>query len=232
MSLNNSDCFVEVNSLSKKFCRSIIRGTYYALLDIIGALIGFVPSRLNLRKGEFWAVKNINFELKQGQSLGITGGNGAGKSTILRMISGVYEPDAGNIVIKGKTVSFLGPGTGFHPHLTVNENIYINGAILGMSNDNINNSKDEILKFAELDNSINAPMGSLSPGMSMRLSLSIAFASKSDIYIIDEALSLGDIKFREKVINHLNRIAPEVIIIMVSHNPEIINRICKQKLEL
>lgn len=232
MDTNTNECFIRVEDVSKKFCRSLLRGIYYGFIDIMFVVFNYTPSRSKLKIGEFWAVKKINLNLVKGDSVGVVGPNGSGKSTLLRMLSGIYEPDEGDIRISGNIVSFLAPGTGFHPHMTVRENIYINGAILGMSKKNIDEKIDEILEFAELKDCQDSPLGVLSPGMNMRLSISIAFASKPDIYIIDEVLAVGDIKFREKVINYLKLISSEVIIVLVSHNPEIISNICVKKLVL
>lgn len=224
--------FIHIDGVSKKFCRSLIRTIFYGFIDILFVIIKCKPSRNKLRKDEFWAIRDVSLKLKKGDSVGISGPNGIGKSTLLRICSGIYEPDEGSVRTCGRVVSFLAPGTGFHPHLTVKENIYINGSLLGMNKSDIVKKIPEIIEFAELKNVINTPLGVLSPGMNMRLSISIAFASKPDIYIIDEVLAVGDIKFRDKVIKHLNEIASEVIIILVSHNPEIIKRVCKNSYEL
>lgn len=232
MGNNSRECYIHVNSLSKKFCRSLFFTIMYGLVEILFSIIKYKSKRSNLKRCEFWALKDISLNLSKGDRLGIIGKNGSGKSTLLRLISGIYEPDEGDIYLSGKIVTFLAPGTGFHPHLSVKENVYIYGALLGMSKKDINNKIDKILKFAELENIINSPLGILSPGMIMRLSISIAIISNPDIYIIDEALAIGDVIFREKVIKHLKMISNDIIIIIASHNKSIIKSLCNKTLSL
>lgn len=230
MEKENSEIYIEVKGLSKKFCQSLMLTIYYGFLEIILNFFKIKVKRSKLRKGEFWAFDDLNLKLQKGDILGVIGTNGSGKSTLLRILSGIYEPDIGDVYIKGKVVSFLSPGAGFHPHLTVKENIYINGALWGMSKKEIDNIVDSVLKFSELENQVNTPLGILSPGMNMRLSLAIAFQSKPDIYIIDEVLAVGDIKFRERIVEHLKEISSDTIIVLVSHNPELINQVCNKKI--
>lgn len=219
---SGNECFVKVENVSKKFCRSLGRSIFYGLIDLLLTSFDIRSNRSKLRKSEFWAVDNVSLELKKGDRLGIIGTNGSGKSTLLRMIAGIYEPDKGDVYIKGKVVSFLAPGTGFHPHLTVEENIYINGALLSMTRKEIAQEMDKILSFTELKESIDTPLGVLSPGMSMRLSIAVALMSKPDIFIMDEVLAVGDPKFRKKCFDYLIKISTEIIIIQVSHNMEMI----------
>lgn len=229
---DTKECFVNVNSLSKKFSRSLFYTIVYGLTEILFSTLKYKQKRSILKRGEFWALKNISLKLSKGDRLGIVGVNGSGKSTLLRLISGIYEPDEGDVYVNGKLVSFLAPGTGFHPHLSVKENVYINAALLGMGKKDVNENMEQILKFSELENVVNSPLGILSPGMTMRLSISIAIISKPDIFIIDEVLAIGDINFREKVIDYLKSISDDIIIVIASHNKEIIESLCNKKLVL
>ena len=129
----NDDVVVSVKNVSKKFCKHLRRSMAYGIADLSKNLIGIKPDSTELRKDEFWAVKDVSFELKRGEVLGLIGVNGSGKTTLLRLLSGIFPPDKGEISIKGRVGALIAVGAGFHPHMTGRENIYLNGTILGMN---------------------------------------------------------------------------------------------------
>ena len=143
-------------------------------------------------------INNISFTVNKGETVGIIGTNGAGKSTILKILASIYLPDSGTIEMNGKVVPFLELGVGFNPELTGRENVFLNGIILGMSRDFLEKKFDEIVSFAELERFIDLPLKNYSSGMQVRLAFSIAFMSEADIYLLDEVFSVGDLSFQEK----------------------------------
>ncbi len=177
-----------------------------------------------------WALQNINLEIAKGEILGIIGKNGAGKSTILKILSRITSPTSGIIKIKGRVSSLLEIGTGFHPDLTGKENIYLNGAILGMSRYEIKHSYNEIVEFSGVQKYIDTPVKRYSSGMRIRLAFSVAAHLNSDILLVDEVLAVGDADFREKCIKKMNRlsVAEDKTVIFVSHNLNIIKQLCKK----
>ena len=180
------------------------------------------------RRGSFWALKDISFEVKQGDCVGILGRNGAGKSTLLKIITRITTPTKGQIKIKGKVTSLLEVGTGFHHELTGRENIYLNGAILGMKKAEIRKKFDQIVSFSEIEDFIDTPVKRYSSGMKVRLAFSVAVHLDSEILITDEVLAVGDMKFRQKCIAKMKEISTESnrTILFVSHNVNAIRKIC------
>jgi len=152
---------------------------------------------------EFWALKDINFEVKEGEVLGLVGRNGAGKSTLLKVLSRITEPTKGRVTIQGRVASLLEVGTGFHPELTGRENVFLNGAILGMFRAEIVRKFDAIVAFAELEQFIDTPVKHYSSGMYVRLAFSVAAHLEPEILIIDEVLSVGDLHFRNKCLGRM-----------------------------
>ena len=179
-----------------------------------------------LRKDEFWAVKDVSFELKRGECLGLIGPNGAGKTTLLRMLNGLIKPDKGRIEMRGRIGALIALGAGFNPILTGRENIYVNAAVLGLSKKEIDAKFDEIVAFAELEKFIDAPVQSYSSGMTVRLGFAVATALDPDVLIIDEVLAVGDISFILKCFNRIDRILANTAVIFVSHNMPQVERIC------
>lgn len=219
---NNDDpeILVRVENLSKKFCRDLKRSLWYGLKDLGNELMGRPHGGDGeLRKDEFWAVKDVSFELKRGDCLGLIGRNGAGKTTLLRMLNGLIKPDKGQIEMRGRVGALIALGAGFNPILTGRENIYVNAAVLGLSKKETNAKLEEIVEFAELGDFIDAPVQSYSSGMYVRLGFSIAAHLNPDILLVDEALAVGDLPF---IVRCLNRIAElrenGTAIIFVSHN--------------
>jgi len=223
----DSGVVLRVEHLSKKFCRTIKRSMYYGTIDIIRSMMGIKYDTGKLRKDEFWALDDVSFELKKGETFGIIGENGSGKSTLLRLITGIFPPDKGRILIKGKVGSLIAVGAGFHPHMSGRENIFLNGTILGMSKNDINSKINDIIDFAEIGDFIDAPVSTYSSGMGVKLGFAIAVHSQPDILLVDEILSVGDISFRNKSMRKMNEYRRKAnALIFVSHNLEQIRVLC------
>lgn len=177
---------------------------------------------------EFWALKDVSFEIKQGDCVGFIGHNGAGKSTLLKILSRITEPTSGSIRIKGRIASLLEVGTGFHPELTGRENIFLNGAILGMSKVEIQRKFDEIVAFAEIEKFLDTPVKRYSSGMYVRLAFAVAAHLEPEILIVDEVLAVGDIQFQKKCLGKMEDVAAKEgrTVLFVSHNMAAIRSLC------
>ena len=177
---------------------------------------------------EFWALKDVNFDIQQGDRVGIIGRNGAGKSTLLKLLSRITEPTAGEIRIKGRVASLLEVGTGFHPELTGRENIYLNGAILGMSRLEIKRKFDEIVDFAEVEKFLDTPVKRYSSGMYVRLAFAVAAHLEPEILVVDEVLAVGDAHFQKKCLGKMEDVSKNEgrTVLFVSHNMNTINALC------
>jgi lipopolysaccharide transport system ATP-binding protein len=237
-----SDVLVKVDNVSKRFCRSLKRSLWYGLQDL-GSEIGGrrhgggsgLPQNsadVQLRPDEFWAVKDVSFELRRGECLGLIGRNGAGKTTLLRMLNGLIKPDTGRIEMKGQIGALIALGAGFNPILTGRENIQVNASILGLSAIQIKSAIDEIVDFAEIGDFIDSPVQSYSSGMQVRLGFGVASCIRPDILLVDEALAVGDIEFRSKCYNKIKEISESSAIILVSHNKQDLQRVCRSGLVL
>jgi lipopolysaccharide transport system ATP-binding protein len=183
-----------------------------------------------LRDGEFWAVNDVSFELRRGECLGLIGHNGAGKTTLLKMLNGLIKPDAGRIEMNGRVGALIALGAGFNPILTGRENIYINGSVLGLSKNEIDEKIDEIIGFAEIGEFIDMPVQNYSSGMQVRLGFAVATALKPDILLLDEVLAVGDASFRAKCFERIGRILRDSAVIFVSHSEAQVQRICNRGL--
>ncbi len=182
---------------------------------------------------EFYALQDIDFEIKKGQKIGIIGLNGAGKSTVLKIVAGVLKPSRGEVHVNGQIAPLLELGAGFDAELTGRENIYLNGMILGYSKKYLNEHLNEIIEFSELGKFIDVPIKNYSSGMKARLGFSIATITQPDILIVDEALSVGDIKFRKKCENKINSmIGSGATVLFVSHSIEQVENLCDSVLWL
>ncbi|MEI6462967.1 MAG: ABC transporter ATP-binding protein [bacterium] len=178
---------------------------------------------------EFHALKNINLTINKGESVGIIGSNGSGKSTTLKIIAGIYSPDGGKVLTRGKVVPFLELGVGFNPDLTARENVFLNGTILGMTRDEIKRKFDSIVDFAEVRDFLDTPIKNFSSGMLVRLAFSIAIQAEGDVYILDEILSVGDVKFQEKSRKEFEKLRMSgKTLIFVSHSMASIKEFCNR----
>jgi lipopolysaccharide transport system ATP-binding protein len=185
-----------------------------------------------LRKDEFWALKDVSFELKRGECLGLIGHNGAGKSTLLKMLNGLIKPDKGQITMRGRVCALIELGAGFNPILTGRENIYINAAVLGISKKEIDAKFDAIVDFAEIGEFIDSPVQNYSSGMKVRLGFAVAAQMEPDVLLIDEVLAVGDAGFRAKCYNTIYKICENASVIFVSHAMPQISRLCSSAIML
>ena len=190
---------------------------------------GLQPAKQLTNKEEFWALKDLNFEIHPGDRVGIIGRNGAGKSTLLKILSRITEPTSGKITINGRVASLLEVGTGFHPELTGRENIYLNGAILGMSRREIKAKFDEIVDFAEVEKFLDTPVKRYSSGMYVRLAFAVAAHLEPEILIVDEVLAVGDAQFQKKCLGKMEDVGKSGrTVLFVSHNMGSILQLCKK----
>lgn len=233
-----SETVIRVENLSKKYIIGHQKQERYtALRDVIAEGAKSLGRKL-LKPGkrfsdpggeEFWALKDISFEIKQGDRVGIIGRNGAGKSTLLKILSRITEPTSGRISIKGRVASLLEVGTGFHPELTGRENIYLNGAILGMSKAEIKKKFDEIVAFAEVEKFLDTPVKRYSSGMYVRLAFAVAAHLEPEILVVDEVLAVGDAQFQKKCLGKMEDVSKGGrTILFVSHNMGVIESLCNQ----
>ena len=218
------DTAINIDNVSKKFCKTIKHSMLYGVVDITKGALGFSNNTGVLRKDEFWAVQDVGFEVKQGEVLGIIGPNGSGKTTLLKMINGIFMPDKGKIEINGRVGALIEVGAGFHPLLTGRENIYINGAILGMSKKEIDKKFDSIVDFADIGDFLDTPVKYYSSGMFVRLGFAVAVHCEPDILLVDEVLAVGDEGFQNKCFNKIGELKKNgTTVILVSHNIHIIS---------
>src|SRR3989339_1985280 len=227
-----NEIVVSIESVSKKYCKSLKSSMLYGLSDISRNILGLSARSERLRKGEFWAVDDVSFELKRGETLGIIGPNGSGKTTTLKMLNGIFWPDKGKITVKGKVGALIEVGAGFHPLLTGRENIYVNGAILGMSKKEIDKKFDAIVDFSGIGDFLDSPVKYYSSGMYVRPGFAIAIHAEPDILLIDEVLAVGDIKFQNKSYERILKIKDNCSIIIVSHSLLSLSRMCDAALWL
>jgi lipopolysaccharide transport system ATP-binding protein len=225
--MQENEVLVKVEHLSKKFCKDLKTSLWYGVKDLYSNVVG-QKEDLTLRPQEFWAVKDINFELRRGECLGLIGHNGAGKSTLLKILNGLINPDEGKVTIKGRVGALIELGAGFNPILTGRENIYNNGAILGFTKAEIDTKVEEIIDFAEIREFIDMPVQNYSSGMKVRLGFAVAAQMEPDVLIIDEVLAVGDLGFILKCFKTIDQILPKTAIVFVSHNMPMVSRICNK----
>src|SRR5207248_778286 len=229
-----SDVALSIQNLSKSFRiahqRNGLRG-YRTLHDELMTL----PRRLIARLGRgqrstsetFWALNDISFDIKRGEALGIIGSNGAGKSTLLKILNRITEPTSGGVDIYGRVGALLEVGTGFHPELTGRENIFLNGAILGMTRAEIRKKFDEIVAFAEIENFLDTPVKRYSSGMHVRRAFAVAAHLNPEILVVDEVLAVGDAEFQRKCMGKMNEVAKGGrTVVFVSHNMAAVEALC------
>lgn len=226
---------IKVENLSKKYRVGKLRQQEGTLRDLLGNILRFpfkksqpIPAAEIL-----WALKDIDFEVHQGDTLGIIGGNGAGKSTLLKILSRIIKPTSGQVQLYGRITSLLEVGTGFHQDLTGRENIFLNGAVLGMTQRDIKQKFDEIVAFAEVERFIDTPVKFYSTGMYLRLAFAVAAHLEPDILILDEVLAVGDSAFQAKCLNKMNEtVKSGRTILFVSHSSSMVEKLCRTALYL
>lgn len=220
---------IEISHLSKKYKLGDQR-YYYTLRDSLSTFFHNPFATIQkglLEKGEFWALRDISFTVGQGEIVGLLGKNGAGKSTLLKVLSRITPPTQGEVILRGRLGSLLEVGTGFHPELSGRENIYLNGAILGMSRQEVQQQFDTIVEFSEVGKFLDTPMKHYSSGMFMRLAFSVAAHLQSEILLVDEVLAVGDIEFQKKCLGKMGDIAKQGrTILFVSHNMGAVQQLC------
>jgi len=223
---------IEVRNLSKVYKLGAI-GTN-SLKEEIGRLWTSIKGNGEARRnGEFWALRDVSFDVQPGEVVGIIGRNGAGKSTLLKILSRITQQTTGEVTLRGRMASLLEVGTGFHPDLTGRENIYLNGAILGMKKSEIARKFDEIVAFAEVEEFIDTPVKRYSSGMYVRLAFAVAAYLEPEILVIDEVLAVGDLAFQNKCIGKMGDVAKKGrTVIVVSHNMQVISSLCSQSIYL
>ncbi len=234
---------ITVKNISKKYNIAHQRGGYVALRDVLTNIakkpLKFLKHKAKEATGkagkeEFWALKDINFTVEKGEVVGIIGANGAGKSTLLKILSQITPPTTGEIKINGRLASLLEVGTGFHPELSGRENIFLNGAILGMTKKEIAEKFDDIVKFAGIEKFIDTPVKRYSSGMYVRLAFSVAAHMEPDILLVDEVLAVGDAEFQKKCLGKMDEVTKQAgrTILFVSHNMGAIQNLCKKSILL
>lgn len=220
-----SDIAIKVENLSKKY--TIGGGGKSTIRESIGGL--FTRST----KEDFWALRDINFEIKKGETVGVIGRNGAGKSTLLKILSRITFPTKGRVEINGRLSSLLEVGTGFHPELTGRENIFLNGSLLGMTREEIRSKFDEIVDFSGIEKFIDTPVKHYSSGMYVRLAFSVAAHLNTEVLLIDEVLAVGDAGFQKKCIGKMGEVAQDgKTVLIVSHDSNIIKTLTKRAILL
>lgn len=234
------ETMIEINKLSKKYEYGETQ-LYYTFRDILMDIIK-KPFKLikrdkeivDLKKNEFWALKDISFKVGKGETVGVIGPNGAGKSTLLKILSRITPPTKGEAVLGGRVGSLLEVGTGFQQELTGRENIYLNGAILGMKRREIDSKFDEIVNFSEMHKFLDTPVKHYSSGMYMRLAFSVAAHLDSEIMIVDEVLAVGDAEFQKKCLGKIKEITKDGTrtVLFVSHNMSAVSALCKRSIFL
>jgi lipopolysaccharide transport system ATP-binding protein len=241
-----SDIVISIEDLSKSYLvgrRSADQGnrSYTALRDVVGQEVRkFARNAVNVLRGrqvvpgdqveEFWALKDVSFEVERSEVLGIIGRNGAGKSTLLKILSRITEPTRGRVVLRGRVASLLEVGTGFHPELTGRENIHLNGAILGMSRAEIHSKFDEIVAFAGVEKFIDTPVKRYSSGMHVRLAFAVAAHLEPEVLVVDEVLAVGDAEFQQKCLGKMDEVSrcEGRTVLFVSHNLSIVEKLCQR----
>jgi len=226
---------IEIENLGKRYLIGADREKYLSLRDQLaktthGFLHRFgVKHHLVPRTEEFWALKDVSFSVQEGEVVGIIGRNGAGKSTLLKILSQITPPTEGKIICRGRIASLLEVGTGFHPELTGRENIYLNGAILGMTRAEIKRKFDEIVAFAEVEKFLDTPVKRYSSGMYVRLAFAVAAHLEPEILVVDEVLAVGDAVFQKKCLGKMREVAKQGrTVLFVSHNMQAIRLLCSR----
>jgi len=227
----SSEPVISLCNIWKKYSKQQILNN--SLRDELVSVFTGRKCREELAEGEFWALRDISLSVSRGQCLGLSGHNGSGKSTILKLISNVTYPTRGQMCVKGRVAPLIELGAGMHPDLTGIENIYMNGTILGLTIRELKRRISDIIAFSELDDFINVPVKKYSSGMYLRLAFSIAVHSPADIFLFDEVLAVGDESFQSKCLTRIDDIRKNNgTIIVVSHDSISLNRVCDHVIKL
>jgi lipopolysaccharide transport system ATP-binding protein len=223
-----SDPAIRVEGLDKRY-RLGEQASYRTLRDLLARPFAWLPSQPVRRPEHFWALRDVSFEVGHGEVVGVVGRNGAGKSTLLKILSRITKPTAGRVEIRGRVASLLEVGTGFHPELSGRENIYLNGAILGMRRREIEGKFDEIVAFAEVERFVDTPVKHYSSGMYVRLAFAVAAHLEPEILLVDEVLAVGDVGFQEKCLGKMGSIGRDGrTVVLVSHNMAAVVNLCQR----
>lgn len=220
---------VEIKNISKKYQLGESFGYGNLREEFVNSVKGIFKSKPEEDENTLWALKDVSFEVNEGDVVGIIGRNGAGKSTLLKILSRITEPTSGEIKLRGRVASLLEVGTGFHPELTGRENVFFNGALLGMTKYEIKAKFDEIVAFAEIDKFIDTPVKRYSSGMYVRLAFAVAAHLEPEILVVDEVLAVGDLTFQKKCLGKMEDVSKQGrTVLFVSHNMEAVERLCKR----
>ena len=234
-----SDVLIKSEHVSKKFCRSLKRSLWYGVKDVTHSLnpwahsqemdsSGDLITKAELRPDEFWALQDINFEVRRGECLGLIGHNGAGKSTLLKILNGLIRPDSGRITMRGKIGAMIELGAGFNPILTGRENIFNQAALLGFTTEEVRSKFDAIVDFAEIEQALDMPLQNYSSGMRVRLGFAVFAFLEPDVLLIDEVLAVGDVGFRFKSLNKMSELMSRCAVIFVTHTMPQVFRVCNE----
>src|SRR3954470_15369077 len=223
----SEEVVIQVEGVSKKFCRSLRQSLAYGMMDLAREVSGRPSQGSKLRSDEFWALNNVSFSLRRGETLALIGRNGAGKSTTLKLLNGVLRPDIGRITMRGRVQALLELGAGFSPILSARENVYINAAMLGMPRADIDRALPEIMEFAGLEDVLETPLQSFSSGMKTRLAFAVATQLDPDVLLLDEVLAVGDLAFQEKCMRRMEAFRRRnKAIIFITHNLYQVEAMC------
>ncbi|HEY0866261.1 MAG TPA: ABC transporter ATP-binding protein, partial [Fimbriimonas sp.] len=219
---------IEIEGVGKRYRIGGPAEPYLSLRDEIAKKLSPARRRAEAEKQDFWALKDVSFSVNQGEAVGIIGRNGAGKSTLLKILSQITPPTTGKITMRGRVGSLLEVGTGFHPELSGRENIYLNGAILGMTRREIARKFDEIVAFAEVERFLDTPVKRYSSGMYVRLAFAVAAHLEPEILIVDEVLAVGDAQFQQKCLGKMQDVSRNEgrTVLFVSHNMAAVRTLC------
>lgn len=225
-----SEPIIKVEHLGKKYNIGE-KQSYYSLRDTIAGLFSIKKKK---NQDEFWALKDLNFSVKRGENVGIIGRNGAGKSTLLKVLSQITPPTKGRITMRGRVASLLEVGTGFNPELTGRENVFLNGAILGMTRQEVKRKFDQIVSFSEIEKFLDTPVKRYSSGMYVRLAFAVAAHLEPEILIVDEVLAVGDAQFQEKCLGKMDEVSRKEgrTVLFVSHNMSAVKSLCQRTILL
>ncbi|MFH1305540.1 MAG: ABC transporter ATP-binding protein [Candidatus Omnitrophota bacterium] len=233
-----SDTIIRVKNISKKYRIRHQQAHYFALRDVLARCLKkpfefFKKKNLNNSREDFWALKNVSFDVKEGEVVGVIGRNGSGKTTLLKMLSRITYPTEGEIRLRGRVGSLLEVGTGFHMELSGRENIYLNGSIVGMKKREIDKKFDEIVEFSGVEKFLDTPVKRYSSGMHIRLAFSVAAHLEPEILLVDEVLAVGDVQFQQKCLGKMKDVSKSGrTILFVSHNMAAIRKLCKRTILL